>query len=121
MNSVRPKAIDDGYPRSALTVYSTASQSPMNGSAKIRMRISATTAGGNHQRHEMSSFERVGTVINFHFLPLPAGERINLSLRRFHLADPIQTIRAPTVRWWDQFFEYAGALNPTRRKQLAGR
>src|SRR4030095_15734606 len=50
MNRFRPRAIDEGSPRRALTVYSSASQSPMKGSTKTSMRIRESNAGGNHQR-----------------------------------------------------------------------
>src|SRR5713226_4207688 len=78
MNRLRPKAIDDGTPCSALTVYSSASQSPMNGSTKTRMRIREISAGGSHQRHDENSLERIGTVtifdLSFFDLRLPLGE-----------------------------------------------
>src|SRR5712692_5456960 len=78
MNRLRPKAIDDGIPWSALTVYSSASQSPMNGSTKTRMRTREISAGGSHQRQDENSLERIGTVtifdLSFSDLPLPLGE-----------------------------------------------
>src|SRR5260370_29540481 len=66
MNRVRPKATEEGGPRSALMVYSSASQSPMNGSTKSRTRIKERTAGGSHQRQADRNFELAGVTTIFH-------------------------------------------------------
>src|SRR5712692_713102 len=115
MNRLRPRAIDEGTPCSALTVYSSASQSPMNGSRKSRIRIRAIAVGGSHQRHRESSvgpfaasFLKGGLAI-FHFpfsiFHLAFGNRefsshASDSMKKGKLENDKWKIRLPSLTCW---------------------
>src|SRR5258707_13391350 len=125
MNRLLPKAIDEGSPCRELSVYSMASQSPINGSIKTRMRTRARAAGTNHQRHaeSMESLDvpclKGGSgIFIFHFpISLPLAEEIDLTwLCRFFSTNFVETIGTLIVRRRDYPFEYVAVLFHQIRK-----
>src|SRR6266581_6369778 len=81
MKRLRPSAIDEGAPRNALRVYSNASQSPMNGSTRIKPRIRDSTVGGNHQRQRQKPDREGGCRGN------PAVSAPSLTVGFLHFPD----------------------------------
>src|SRR6266404_105143 len=130
MNRLLPKAIDEGSPCRELSVYSRASQSPINGSIKTRMRTRARDAGTIHQR-QVESMESLDVpcwmggsgIFIFHFpIPLPLAEGIDLTWRcRFFRTNFVETVGTLIVRRRDYPFEYVAVFFHQIRKQLAGR